>query len=232
MPPLPAPRLAVLVLVLVADVSRGFRPPQALASPPRRASLAPRPSRREARPQRRRQQVVLRALYYPPFRDQMELLLRLGVAGIAGATLGFERRATRKASSPVGVRTMTLVSIGSALFTVAGLAVPRGDASRVAASAATGVGFLGAGVITVQRDGRSIDGLTTAATIWMASALGVASGTGLCYLVGAATMLSTLVLRVPRRLVLRSRGRGFTFTSLPPDGEDDVDDSDLAQLAS
>ena len=126
---------------------------------------------------------------------------------------------------------MTLVSMGSALFTVAGLVVPQGDLGRVAAAAATGVGFLGAGVITVQRDGRSVGGLTTAATIWYAAALGVAAGTGLCFLVALSTALATLVLRVPRRLVLRGRpGRLPRLASLP--SEDADEDSDMAEMAS
>ncbi|KAH8055804.1 MgtC-like protein [Aureococcus anophagefferens] len=146
-------------------------------------------------------------------------LVRLAVAGVAGAALGFERRATRKASSPVGVRTMTLVSMGSALFTVAGLVVPQGDLGRVAAAAATGVGFLGAGVITVQRDGRSVGGLTTAATIWYAAALGVAAGTGLCFLVALSTVIATPCSACPGGW-LRGRPGRLALMCLPSEDAD------------
>ena len=74
-------------------------------------------------------------------------------------------------------------------------------------------------------------GLTTAATIWYAAALGVAAGTGLCFLVALSTALATLVLRVPRRLVLRGRpGRLPRLASLP--SEDADEDSDMAEMAS
>ena len=213
-------------LSFVAPLPRAAAP-ATRRSPTRRLRWAPPPRR----PPPRLRAVALCAMYSPSIADQLQLLVRLAVAGVAGAALGFERRATRKASSPVGVRTMTLVSMGSALFTVAGLVVPQGDLGRVAAAAATGVGFLGAGVITVQRDGRSVGGLTTAATIWYAAALGVAAGTGLCFLVALSTALATLVLRVPRRLVLRGRpGRLPRFASLP--SEDTDEDSDMAEMAS
>ena len=77
---------------------------------------------------------------------------RLVVAAASGSALGFERigrgRATKR-DSPVGVRTMALVSMGSACFTCAGLLIKNGDAARVAAAAATGLGFLGAGLTLI-----------------------------------------------------------------------------------
>lgn len=87
---------------------------------------------------------------------------------------------------------MALVSLGTALFTVAGLSTPLCDQARIAAAAATGVGFLGAGVITVQEK-RTVSGLTTAATIWVAAALGVTAGNGLWLVTGIGTAVSTLV---------------------------------------
>lgn len=131
--------------------------------------------------------------------DQRVLAVRLAIAGLAGACLGTERR-RRRQHSTVGARTMTLVSVGSALFTMVGAygfgPDVKGDVTRLAASVASGVGFIGAGVITVQNDNRTIqiDGLTTAATVWCAAALGVAAGIGLTVLVAAGTVIATLVL--------------------------------------
>ncbi|KAJ8614554.1 hypothetical protein CTAYLR_000873 [Chrysophaeum taylorii] len=128
--------------------------------------------------------------------EQCVLSVRLLVAGLAGMCLGVERR-RRRAQSDVGARTMTLVSVGAALFTMAGAyGFDRGDASRLASSVATGVGFIGAGVITVNSTNRiiSVDGLTTASTVWCAAALGVAAGIGLTILVSVGCAIATLVL--------------------------------------
>lgn len=131
---------------------------------------------------------MVHALPVVSTQDQLVMFGRLVVAAASGSALGFERigrgRATKR-DSPVGVRTMALVSMGSACFTVAGLLVPNGDAARIAAAAATGVGFLGAGVITTSNG--VVNGLTTAASIWLAAALGVASGAGLSLFVTMAT---------------------------------------------
>src|SRR3954465_2370770 len=99
---------------------------------------------------------------------------------IAAALLGLEREVR---GDPAGSRTHALVAVGAALFTIAGAYgfsdVPRGpniDPARVAAQVASGVGFLGAGAIL--RQGFGVRGLTTAATLWLAAAIGVASGAG------------------------------------------------------
>jgi len=141
--------------------------------------------------------------------DQLVMAWRLVVAGASGGCLGFERRSrgrTTKNDSPVGVRTMALVSMGACVFSQAGLCIRGGDSARVAASAATGVGFLGAGVINVRRDGSGVQGLTTAASIWMTAALGVAAGTGLTLFVGLATIVSAVVLKLPHKVVGRRGG--------------------------
>ena len=109
---------------------------------------------------------------------------------------------------------MALVSMGSACFTCAGLLIKNGDAARVAAAAATGVGFLGAGVITTSNG--IVSGLTTAVSIWMAAALGVAAGAGLSLFVAMATGSAMVVLRMPRRAVGRRAARDFERDSIPP----------------
>lgn len=101
----------------------------------------------------------------PPLtlQDQQVLASRLIIAGIAGTCLGMERK-RRRGQTDVGARTMTLVAIGAALFTMVGaygFDQHRGDASRLAASVATGVGFIGAGVITVKNSSQitHVDGM-------------------------------------------------------------------------
>lgn len=164
-----------------------------------------------------RRRVARHALPTVSTEAQLQMCWRLVVAAASGSALGFERigrgRATKR-DSPVGVRTMALVSMGSACFTCAGLLIKGGDAARVAAAAATGVGFLGAGVITTSNG--IVSGLTTAASIWMAAALGVAAGAGLSLFVAMATGCAMVVLRMPRRAVGRRAARDFERDSIPP----------------
>jgi putative Mg2+ transporter-C (MgtC) family protein len=108
-----------------------------------------------------------------------DTLLRVAVAAALGGAIGLERELDEKAA---GLRTHMLVSVGSALFTLvgaygfAGLARGSVDPSRIAAQIVTGVGFLGAGVIF--RQGFTIRGLTTAASLWLVAAVGMAAGAG------------------------------------------------------
>ncbi|MBI2857897.1 MAG: MgtC/SapB family protein, partial [Chloroflexi bacterium] len=104
-----------------------------------------------------------------------------------------------KAGKPAGMRTLALVSLGAALFTVTSIfGFAAADVSRVAAGVVTGVGFLGAGAILRGGDSQ-IQGLTTAASIWTVAAAGVAVGAGMYVLAGVATVLVLLVLRfLPR----------------------------------
>jgi putative Mg2+ transporter-C (MgtC) family protein len=114
------------------------------------------------------------------------VLLRLAVAGALGAAVGVERELREREA---GLRTHLLVSLGSALFTLvsaygfSGILAESGssvlvrlDPSRIAAQIVSGIGFLGAGAII--RQGLSIRGLTTAATLWVVAAIGMASGAG------------------------------------------------------
>jgi putative Mg2+ transporter-C (MgtC) family protein len=134
----------------------------------------------------------LRALLADP---QIEALLRILVAGVAGVVIGFERELEHK---PAGARTFGGVAMGAATFTVVGiLAFGEGDpASRVAAQIITGIGFLGAGTILHMR-GRIV-GLTTAAGLWMMAAIGMAIGAGLWIVGIGATVAILLLLRFIR----------------------------------
>ena len=128
-----------------------------------------------------------------------EILFRLFLAAILGAVVGLEREVHGR---PAGIRTYLLLCMGSALIMVVsellffkyeakGLAdILRADPGRIAAQAITGIGFLGAGVILRYKD--SIRGLTTAAAIWVACAVGLAIGAGF-YLFGGAVTGLTLV---------------------------------------
>jgi putative Mg2+ transporter-C (MgtC) family protein len=112
----------------------------------------------------------------------VDALVRLAVAAGLGAAIGLERELDEKAA---GLRTHMLVSLGSALFTMVGAYgfedfTKNGsistDPSRIAAQVVTGIGFLGAGVIF--RQGFTIRGLTTAASLWVVAAVGMAAGAG------------------------------------------------------
>ena len=108
----------------------------------------------------------------PPIAD-IELIRRLVTAALLGAALGFEREIRQK---DAGLRTNILIAVGAALFTVMSIEMsgPFGDPGRIAAQIVTGIGFLGAGAI--MRTDSGIQGLTTAATVWVNAAVGVAAG--------------------------------------------------------
>lgn len=137
-----------------------------------------------------------------------EMVVRLGLAGGVGAVVGCEREARQRTA---GIRTHALVAIGAALFTMAGAYgfgdVTRGpnvDPARLAAQVASGIGFIGAGAII--RNGGSVRGITTAATVWTSAALGVAAAAGayVLTLAAAVVVLATLVvLRLARPVIER-----------------------------
>jgi putative Mg2+ transporter-C (MgtC) family protein len=144
-----------------------------------------------------------------PTLDGWNALLRLGVACGLGAAIGFEREIRDREA---GIRTHLLVSLGSALFTIvsaygfheflaSGDNIIRTDPTRIAAQIVTGIGFLGAGAII--REGLSIRGLTTAATLWVVAAIGMACGAGYYWPAAAATVLTILALWPLRVLAYR-----------------------------
>ena len=141
-----------------------------------------------------------------PALDGWDALLRLTFACALGGVIGFERELRDREA---GIRTHLLVSLGSALFTIVsaygfheflthGGNIVRADPSRIAAQIVTGIGFLGAGAII--REGLSVRGLTTAATLWVVAAIGMACGAGY-YWPAAATTVLTLVALWPLRLL-------------------------------
>jgi putative Mg2+ transporter-C (MgtC) family protein len=124
-----------------------------------------------------------------------ELIQRLLTAALLGGILGFERELRQKSA---GLRTNILIAMGSALFTVMSYElageVPGSDPGRVAAQIVTGIGFLGAGAI--MRTNGGVQGLTTAATVWVNAAVGVAAGGGEYHLAFIATAITVAVLLV------------------------------------
>ena len=119
-------------------------------------------------------------------------MLRLLAALVLGAIIGLERERQERAA---GLRTVTMVSLGSCLFTIVGAyGFAQTDPSRVAAQIVTGIGFLGAGTIFLRKD--LVRGLTTAATIWATAAIGMAAATARYFEAVFATLLILAVLMV------------------------------------
>lgn len=135
-----------------------------------------------------------------------EVLVRLAIATGLCAAVGLERELR---GQPAGLRTHAVVGVGAALFTIAGAygfsdLPSSADHGRVAAQVASGVGFLGAGVIL--RHGLDVRGLTTAATLWLSAALGVAAGAGMgaaAAIAGGFVVLLLLSARYTRSLIER-----------------------------
>jgi putative Mg2+ transporter-C (MgtC) family protein len=121
------------------------------------------------------------------------LTLRLLLAAGLGAAIGLEREYRQK---PAGLRTNMLIALGSALFTIVSIEMAHGGGTpdRITAQIVTGVGFLGGGAIL--RSGTSIHGMTTAATIWVNAAIGMAAGAGEFTTAAVATVLTLVVLAV------------------------------------
>jgi len=122
-----------------------------------------------------------------------EFALRLLAALLLGAAVGSERQWRQKNA---GLRTNTLVSLGSAAFVLLSIEIGGDATGRIASYVVSGIGFLGAGVI--MKDGLNVHGLNTAATIWCSAAVGALSGLGLypqATLVAAAIILTHLIFR-------------------------------------
>src|SRR3972149_5305803 len=127
--------------------------------------------------------------------DELGILGSLALAGLLGGLIGLERELR---GYPAGIRTLALVALGASLFT--DISQILGGDDRVAAQIVTGIGFLGPGVIF--REGLSVRGITTAATIWSAAAVGMAIGTEL-YIVGVGGAVAVFVILESRPFTRR-----------------------------
>jgi putative Mg2+ transporter-C (MgtC) family protein len=138
-----------------------------------------------------------------------EIIFKLALAGILGGLIGLERESL---SRPAGLRTYTLVCVGSALAMIVSIDIylqyyqtVNADPGRIAAQVISGIGFLGAG--TIMREGASVQGLTTAAGLWVVACIGLAVGAGLYVPAIATTILIRFVLIYFIKFEARFTGR-------------------------
>jgi len=136
------------------------------------------------------------------FAVESEIVIKLIISILLGGAIGLEREISSK---PAGFRTNVLICFGSTLFTMLSFKMCQnlqvldyGASTRIAAQIVTGIGFIGAG--TVLRSQGSIQGLTSAATIWAVAAIGMAIGIGEVYLAIISTILIGIVLTIFGRL--------------------------------
>lgn len=130
----------------------------------------------------------------PSLTVEARILCRLLVALVVGGIIGVERRA---ANSLAGIRTFSLVSLGAAILMSTSLAAfPSADPTRIAAAISSSVGFLGAGAIN--KNSKQSRGLTTASSVWLAAALGIASATGMFLLSFSGAIVTVLTARYGR----------------------------------
>jgi putative Mg2+ transporter-C (MgtC) family protein len=136
-----------------------------------------------------------------------DIFLRLALAAGLGGAIGLEREYRRK---PAGLRTNMLIALGSALFSILSVELGKaaGSPDRVAAQVVSGIGFLGAGAIL--RSGGNVTGLTTAATIWVNAAIGMAAGLGSYSVAAGGALLTIMVLALLPMMerVFEARGGG------------------------
>ncbi len=133
--------------------------------------------------------------------NYLDFLVKISVCFILGGLIGFERQWRRKT---IGIRTITLVALGSFLFVSISNLTNAGDVTRIAAQVVSGIGFLGAGVIL--REGTHIRGLNTAATLWCSAAVGSLTALGLIFEASVGVfyiLFSNIFLRFISRKLLR-----------------------------
>jgi putative Mg2+ transporter-C (MgtC) family protein len=144
------------------------------------------------------------------------ILVRMLMAALLGAVIGWDRERKGRAA---GLKTHILVAVGAALFvlapTLAG--IDGGDNTRVMQGIVQGIGFLGAGAILRSRGGERVEGLTTAASIWMTAAIGMASGMGLEMVAAITTALAWLVVGVLPKV--QGRTPAHRHGHAPPPGD-------------
>lgn len=143
---------------------------------------------------------------------EWNLILRIFVAGLLGGAIGFEREFRAKEA---GVRTHFIVALGSALFMIISQFAFTGqfDHARVAAQVVSGIGFIGAGVIIFQKN--VIRGITTAAGLWVAAAIGLACGAGM-YTLSVAAMLLTIICLEAMHFITNKYSERILTVSLSP----------------
>jgi len=126
---------------------------------------------------------------------ELEMVLRLLLATALGAIIGYQRE---RAGKVAGLRTIVLICVGAALFTLTSIYAfgAEADPSRVAAGIVAGVGFLGAGAI-IRRGEGLVAGMTTAATIWAVAGIGIAAGAGFYLIAAVAAAIILIILLLP-----------------------------------
>lgn len=161
--------------------------------------------------------------------DYLSVLIRVCIAAILGGLLGLERNIHGR---PAGLRTHLLVSLGSATFTVISVQIAiaayangflNSDPSRISAQVVTGIGFLGAGVII--KDGVNVRGLTTAASLWVAAAIGMSAGAGLLLVALSITIIAIASLLFFQRIEKYYRKDAYRLLSITT--KNDVKPSEL-----
>ena len=138
-------------------------------------------------------------------KDFTKASMRMLVAAVLGAVIGYERQAKGR---PAGLRTHMLVALGSAIFVIAPAqsGMQTEDLSRVLQGVVAGIGFLGAGAIIKLTQDREIQGLTTAASIWVTASIGIAAGMGRETTAILSAVVTVFVLTVLYRLERREKG--------------------------
>ena len=146
-------------------------------------------------------------------RQLTRVIIRLVVATLLGAIVGFQRERSRKRA---GLRTHMLVSLGTAVFVIScsGVGMSLDGLSRVIQGIVTGIGFIGAGSILKVGEERDIKGLTTAAGVWMTAAIGVTAGLGSLGVAVLGTLLAVVILALER---LEPRSRKVSGVAKDPD---------------
>jgi putative Mg2+ transporter-C (MgtC) family protein len=155
--------------------------------------------------------------------DEWDILLRMSAAVLGGGVLGWERQVNDKSA---GLRTHMMVSLGAATILVTGMqlvaALPSGDGRlrvdpvRLIEAVVGGVGFLGAGAIIQSRGG--VRGLTTASSVWLSAAVGMACGLGYFVIAASSTVIGLVILLLLR--VLESRTGLDAGKASRPDSDD------------
>jgi putative Mg2+ transporter-C (MgtC) family protein len=138
-------------------------------------------------------------------RQLIHVLIRLTAATLLGAVIGIQRE---RAGKPAGLRTHMLVTLGTAVFVLAcgGVGMSSDGLSRVIQGIVTGIGFIGAGSILKLSEQRDVQGLTTAAGVWMTAAVGVAVGLGSLGVALLSTVFTLFILSFSKRFERQANG--------------------------